>query len=153
MNTYNLERMFSSDGNPAIEATCTKMTLRFYRSLDTREHATVAAMFAPDGTWHRQGVLLNGPADVLAALEKRSPDRSTAHMLTNVWAEALDPDRARVHYYLSLREKIAKPGDPVLIRAGGVLYGTDDFVRLADGWHIQSKSSQPVIPAAETEKS
>jgi hypothetical protein len=145
--------MFPSDGNPAIEATCTKMTLRFYLSLDTREHASAAAMFAPDGTWHRQGVLLTGPADVLAALEKRSPDRSTAHVLTNVWAEALDPDRARVHYYVSVREKIAKPGEPVLIRAGGVQFSTDHYVRLADAWRIQSKRSQPVIPAAETEKS
>jgi hypothetical protein len=145
--------MFPSDGNPAIEATCTKMTLRFYLSLDTREHAAAAAMFAPDGTWHRQGVLLTGPADVLAALEKRSPDRSTAHVLTNVWAEALDPDHARVHYYVSVREKIAKPGEPVLIRAGGVQFSTDHYVRLADAWRIQSKRSQPVIPAAETEKS
>jgi hypothetical protein len=145
--------MFTTDGNSVIEAACIKMTLRFYRSLDTRDHEGVAATFAPDGTWHRQGVLLKGPADVLAALNKRSPDRSTAHIITNVWAETLDPDHARVHFYLSLRERIAKAGEPELIRTGGVSYGTDDFVRLADGWHLASKNSKPVIPAAETEKS
>jgi hypothetical protein len=127
------------------------MTLRFYRSLDTRDHEAVAAMFAPDGTWHRQGVLLDGPADVLAALNKRSPDRSTAHIITNAWGETLDPDHVRVHFYLSLRERIAKAGEPVLLRTGGVGYCNDNFVRLAEGWRVQSKSSKPVIPAAEAE--
>ena len=145
--------MFTSDGNPAIEAACTKMTLRFYRYLDTREHDAVAASFAPEGVWHRQGVALKGPAEVLAAMHKRSPQRSTAHVLSNVWAEALDPDHARVHYYLSMREAIAKSGGPTRhLRTGGVLYGTDTYVRLADGWRIQNKSSQQVLAAAETEK-
>jgi hypothetical protein len=146
--------MFLADSVPAIEAACTKVTLAFFRCLDTREHDTAAAFFAPDGVWHRPGgAALTGHDAILAALNKRPAERSTAHLLSNVWAEAIDPDHARVHFYLTLRESIAAPNGPAVFRSGGVLYGTDNYVRLADGWRIQTKGTQPVLAAAETEKS
>ena len=146
--------MFSTEGVPAIEAACVKLTLRFFRCLDTREHETAAAMFAPDGVWNRPGgAALRGNAEVLAALEKRPADRSTAHLLSNVWAEATDPDHVRVHFYLTLRERIAAENKPVVFNTGGVLYGTDHYIRLAEGWRIESKGTQRVLAAADTEKS
>jgi SnoaL-like domain len=145
--------MFLGDGVPAIEAACAKVTIRFFRALDAREHEAAAGFFAPDGVWHRAGTVLTGRPAIIEALAKRSPDRATAHLLSNVWAEAIDPDHARVHFYLTLRERVAAPNEPVIFRAGGVLYGTDTYVRLAEGWRIQTKSTQPVLPAAETEKS
>ncbi len=145
--------MFLADSVPAIEAACVKITLGFFRCLDTREHEAAAALFAPGGVWRRGGTVLNGQEAILAALNKRPAERSTAHLLSNVWAEAIDPDHARVHFYLTLRESIATPNQPVVFRSGGVLYGTDNYVRLADGWRIQDKGTQPVLAAAETEKS
>lgn len=130
-----------------------KVTLAFFRCLDTREHAAASALFAPNGVWHRGGTSLTGRAAILAALEKRPAERSTAHLLSNLWAETIDPDHARVHFYLTLRERIAAPDGPVVFRSGGVLYGTDNYVRLADGWRIQDKGTQPVLAAAETETS
>jgi hypothetical protein len=145
--------MFPPESVPAIEAACVKVTLRFFRCLDLREHETAAGLFAPDGIWNRLGTALAGRAAILAALNERPAERSTAHLLSNVWAETLDPDHARVHYYLTLRESIAKPNEPATHRTGGVLYGTDHYVQLADGWRIQSKGTQPVLAAADTEKS
>ncbi len=130
-----------------------KVTLAFFRCLDTRENEAAIALFAPDGVWHRGATALSGRAAILAALEKRPAERSTAHLLSNLWAEAVDPDHARVHFYLTLRESIAMPNQPVVFRSGGVLYGTDNYVRLAEGWRIQDKGTRPVLAAAETEKS
>jgi hypothetical protein len=145
--------MFPAESVPTIEAACVKVSLRFFRCLDLREHAAAAALFAPEGVWNRLGTALIGRASILAALERRPPERSTAHLVSNVWAEALDPDRVRVHYYLTLRESIAKSGEPPAFRTGGVLYGIDQYVQLAEGWRIQNKGTQPVLAAAETEKS
>jgi limonene-1,2-epoxide hydrolase len=145
--------MFSAESVPSIEADCIKVTLRFFRCLDTRAHEAAADMFAPDGVWNRPGgAALTGKSEILAALEMRPSDRSTAHLLSNVWAEAVDPDHARVHFYLTLRERIATHNEPVVFKTGGVLYGTDHYVRLAQGWRIQTKGTQRVLAAAETEK-
>lgn len=145
--------MFPSESVPTIEAACVKVTLRFFRCLDLREHEAAAKLFAPEGIWNRLGTELLGRAAILAALEKRPPERSTAHLLSNVWAEASDPDHVRVHFYLTLRERIAAENKPVVFNTGGVLYGTDHYVRLAEGWRIQSKGTQRVLAAADTEKS
>jgi hypothetical protein len=145
--------MFSTESGAAIEAECIKITLRFFRCLDTREHATAAQLFAPDGVWNRPGTVLSGRAAILESLHKRPPERTTAHLLSNVWSEALDADHARVHFYLTLRERLAAPGEPATVRSGsGVLYGVDTFVRSAEGWRIQTKATQPVLAAAEAEQ-
>ena len=85
----------------------------------------------------------------MAALQARPAGRATAHLLSNLWAETIDPDHARVHFYLTLRERIAKPNEPAVFYTGGVLYGIDAFVRLAEGWRIQTKGTQPVLAASE----
>jgi limonene-1,2-epoxide hydrolase len=145
--------MFSAESVPTIEADCVKVTIRFFRCLDTRDHAAAAAMFAPDGVWNRPGgAALNGRAAILAALDKRPAERATAHLLSNIWGEAVDPDHVRVHFYVTLRERIAAQNEPVAFNTGGVLYGTDDYIRLAEGWRIQSKGTQRVLAAADTEK-
>lgn len=140
--------MFPPDSVPAIEAACIKVTIRLFRCLDTRDHEAAAELFSPEAVWHRaRGAALTGRAQIRADLDARPANRATAHLLSNVWAEALDPDRARVHFYLTLRERVAEDGKPPVFRTGGVLYGVDEYVRLAEGWRIQSKRTQPVLPA------
>jgi hypothetical protein len=145
--------VFPPESVPAIEAACIKVTIRVFRCLDTRDHRGATDMFAPDGTWKRaRGNDLTGHAAILADLDSRPANRATAHLLSNMWAEAIDPDHARVHFYLTLRERVERPGEPAAHRAGGVLYGIDEYVRLPAGWRIQKKSTQQVLPSAETEK-
>ena len=64
------------------KAACEAVVLAFFHALDTRRHEAAAALMAPDGTWLRQGKLLTGPREVLAAMEARAPQRTTCQVIT-----------------------------------------------------------------------
>ncbi|MFY1874748.1 nuclear transport factor 2 family protein [Achromobacter xylosoxidans] len=83
------------------KATCEEVVLAFFHALDTRRHEAAAALMAPDGTWLRQGQLLTGPREVLAALEARPPQRTTCHVITNLRLLEYDGSRAMVGYFLT----------------------------------------------------
>jgi hypothetical protein len=65
-------------------AEAVELPARFFGALDGRRYADVAALMCRTGSWHRQGKVLDGPEGVLAALEERPADFSTAHVLTNL---------------------------------------------------------------------
>ncbi|AHC47376.1 nuclear transport factor 2 family protein [Achromobacter xylosoxidans] len=83
------------------KATCEAVVLAFFHALDTRRHEAAAALIAPDGTWLRQGQLLTGPREVLAALEARPPQRTTCHVITNLRLLEYDGSRAMMGYFLT----------------------------------------------------
>jgi hypothetical protein len=121
---------------------------RFFAGLDCRDHAGTAALVATDGSWHRQGTVLAGRAAVLAALEKRDPQRQTAHLITNLWVEHTTAETARVRFYLTAYETVTAvdgaTGAPQML---GVRDCTDDLV-LEDGeWRIACKNSRRFLPA------
>lgn len=84
-----------------VKAACEAVVLAFFHALDTRRHQAAAALMAPDGTWLRQGQLLTGPREVLAALEARPPQRTTCHVITNLRLLEYDGSRAVVGYFLT----------------------------------------------------
>ncbi|MFY3284964.1 nuclear transport factor 2 family protein [Achromobacter xylosoxidans] len=83
------------------KAACEAVVLAFFHALDTRRHEAAASLIAPDGTWLRQGQLLAGPREVLAALEARPPQRTTCHVITNLRLLEYDGSRAMVGYFLT----------------------------------------------------
>lgn len=83
------------------KAACEAVVLAFFHALDTRRHEAAAALMAPDGTWLRQGQLLTGPREVLAALAARPPQRTTCHVITNLRLLEYDGSRAMVGYFLT----------------------------------------------------
>ncbi|KOQ34005.1 nuclear transport factor 2 family protein, partial [Achromobacter xylosoxidans] len=83
------------------KAACEAVVLAFFHALDTRRHEAAAALIAPDGTWLRQGQLLTGPREVLAALEARPPQRTTCHVITNLRLLEYDGSRAMMGYFLT----------------------------------------------------
>lgn len=125
----------------------TALVMRFFRGLDTRDHAAVAALMAPDGVWVRQGTRLNGPAAVMAALEQRPANRVTCHLISNLWAEQFDEQRARLNFYLTAYEGVMENGALTGTRMAGVRYCTDELVYLEGGWRIKEKSSVAHMPA------
>jgi hypothetical protein len=131
-----------------IEAACVAVTLRFFRALDTFDVATAADAMAPDGVWDRQGKLLEGRGAIVEALEQRSRARATCHIITNITTEVAGPDRAFVRFYLTTYEGAATAGEVPVGRLFGIRYGTDEMVRLADGWRIKSKRSEALLRGA-----
>ncbi|MCZ8383827.1 nuclear transport factor 2 family protein [Achromobacter xylosoxidans] len=83
------------------KAACEAVVLAFFHALDTRRHEAAASLIAPDGTWLRQGQLLTGPREVLAALEARPPQRTTCHVITNLRLLEYDGSRAMMGYFLT----------------------------------------------------
>jgi ketosteroid isomerase-like protein len=128
-------------------AQATALVMRFFRGLDTRDHAAVAALMAPDGVWVRQGKPLNGPAAVMAALKQRPVNRVTCHLITNVWAEHFDAQRARLNFYLTAYEGSVTDSVIAGVRMLGMRYCTDELVYLEDGWRIREKTSVAHMPA------
>ncbi len=131
-----------------IEAACVAATLRFFRGLDTRENDVVVSTMAPDGVWDRQGKLLEGRAAILAALEQRPANRATCHIITNISTEIVGPDRAFVRFYLTAYEGAVSGSEVPVARLAGIRYGTDELVRLPEGWRIKEKRSQAALRGA-----
>ena len=135
--------MISQDYN-ALAA----VVYRFFAGLDTRDHAAAAALMASNGIWNRQGKALVGPAEVMAALERRDPKRQTAHVVTNLWIEEATESTARVRFYMSAYETHTgpdgKPGEPQFL---GVRSCTDELIKEGGEWRIQSKTSRRFLPA------
>ncbi|MFM1987144.1 MAG: hypothetical protein RJA99_101 [Pseudomonadota bacterium] len=130
------------------ESACCAATLRFFRALDAREHAACVAAFAAGGVWHRQGQALATPEAIAASLEKRPADRITAHLITNLIAEPLGPDRIAVRFLLTAYEGPV-PGEsgPPPAKLAGVLDGRDEYVRTPAGWKLAEKRTRPVFKA------
>jgi len=128
-----------------IEAACTAVTLRFFRGLDLRDHELSAAMMAPDGIWERQGKLIEGRAAILEALSQRPESRATCHVITNILVEVVDADRARVLFYLTTYEGAVAGSETPVARLFGMRAGTDEMVRLPEGWRIKEKRSRAML--------
>jgi hypothetical protein len=128
-----------------IEAACVAVTLRFFRGLDAREPEMSAGAMAPDGVWDRQGTLLEGRAAIVEALKQRPANRVTAHIITNITTEIVGPERAFVRFYLTTYEGMATGSEAPAARLVGARYGTDEMVRLPEGWRIKDKRSQQML--------
>lgn len=131
------------------EAACIQATFEFFRQLDARDHAACVAAFAPGGIWHRQGQALNTPEAMMASLEKRPAGRVTSHLINNPIAQSHGPDRVVVQFLLSAYDGPATDdGGATTARFAGVMDGTDEYCRTAEGWRLAVKSTRPVFKGA-----
>ena len=130
------------------EQDCTDVVLAFFRALDQREHASVAALLSPSGTWHRQGTALTGPQAVLDALSKRDPNRHTAHVITNLQISVQSPELATARFYLVAYESLenAAPGLSEAPKLVAIRDCVDELVCLSGQWRIQKKTSRRQLP-------
>ena len=132
----------------SAEQDCADVVLAFFRALDQREHASVAALLSPSGTWHRQGAVLNGPQAVLDALSKRDPNRHTAHVITNVQITMQSRDRATARFYLVAYESQGDPASDLsdAPRLVAIRDCVDELVQISGQWQIQQKTSRRQLP-------
>lgn len=106
---------------------CSQAVMRFYGALDAGDIAGVASWMAPEGVWHRQGQVLRGPAEVLAALQQRPAGRVTAHLVNNLVVDLDEAgDMARVRYMLLVfRHDRQQAGTGPVAIAGSLLSITE----------------------------
>jgi ketosteroid isomerase-like protein len=106
---------------------CSQAVMRFYGALDAGDIAGVASWMAPEGVWHRQGQVLRGPAEVLAALQQRPAGRVTAHLVNNLVVDLDEAgDTASVRYMLLVfRHDRQQEGTGPVAIAGSLLSITE----------------------------
>jgi hypothetical protein len=112
---------------------------RFFRALDDRDYATLGALLAKGGVWHRQGAELRSLADIEAAMAKRSPTMRIHHLLTNLYAEPQGEDEAAVvGYMLVIRhDSGAEPAGPSPFHGVENIRTTRARLRkTSNGWRI-----------------
>ncbi|MPT26383.1 MAG: nuclear transport factor 2 family protein [Achromobacter sp.] len=128
-----------------VKAACEAVVLAFFHALDTRRHPSAAALMAPDGTWLRQGRLLTGPAEVLAALEARPPQRTTCHVITNLRLLEHRGSQATVGYFLTAYDSDpqAQDGTPRLV---AIRDCQDRLVASGQDWRLAEKRSRRHLP-------
>ena len=125
---------------------CQQLTARFYAALDASDFEQLAQAFLPAGIWHRQGKVLQGPTEVLAALANRPTGRTTAHLVQNLVVDFSGGDTATVRYMtLVYRHDASPPVSPPapLGLPLAISLNEDHLKRDEDGhWRILLKKSQ-----------
>ncbi|MGH8814202.1 MAG: nuclear transport factor 2 family protein [Advenella sp.] len=135
----------------AVMKQCESQVMHFFRSLDERRYDALADLLAPDAIWRRQGKVLTGPAQVLQALQQRSPTMKIAHIITNLVFEECETQRCTIRgYMLVIRHE---PGGPV--QGPCPLQGIESvrnvhiqMKQVADSWLIAELSAEDTIFAA-----
>jgi hypothetical protein len=113
---------------------------RLFLFLDERHYADLAALFAPDGCWHRQGHALRGRDAIVKALSARSATMRICHVITNGMVEPAGEDRAEAQCVMTAYRydngavvnappEIAGPAVMARVRAR--------LLHLPEGWRIE----------------
>lgn len=130
-----------------IEHACTALSHAFAHHLDQRDYAGVAAQFADNGVWIRHGKRLEGPGQILEAMNQRPANQFTRHLTTNVHFIAVGPERARASVYnisyfsfdVTELPGTFEPAQQMLIEF------EDSYVNTADGWKILERDTRPLL--------
>lgn len=77
-----------------------QLIARFYDYLDGGRHEELVSLMAPDGTWLRRNIVLQGRDAVREALRQRPITVTTRQAVTNLIVDLAAHDRADASYYL-----------------------------------------------------
>lgn len=128
--------------------TCRSLSARFYRLLDAGDYDAVAALFAPEGCWLRQGTRLVGADSIRAALERRSTEILIRHLLMNVDVEPVDENIIDVFGAVLVFRAQGKAADAPLRMPGTpstLMNIHDRYVLTAGDWKLANKSGQRIL--------
>ena len=127
----------------AIEWDCAQNLTRFFNYFDQWRYDDMAAMFAPDGVWHRAGKSLQGEAVIIAELNKRSRTQTVRHVITNVQVDVTDESSAEFMLYVTayIHDSGTKAADPPKIQMPSLLLVVPGQMVKWDGqWKVASMS-------------
>ena len=120
----------------------------FFRYLDDQQYDELAALFAPEGVWHRAGKALRGPNGVREAMAQRPAGFTTRHIITNIVIDATSSNHVHASYYMTVfmhegAERATKQVPLELPLHVSVFDQT--FIRSGSGWLIQGLSGLPTF--------
>jgi ketosteroid isomerase-like protein len=124
------------------ERACERLLVEYVRRVDFGEAASLADLFAADGIWEAEGLVLDGREAIRTHFLRRQGviRRVSRHLVTNVAVDVEAPDAARsLSYFANLRVDRAE-GDLSLPVAIGLPKYTGEyhttFRREGEGWRM-----------------
>ena len=69
--------------------------------LDEQEYSQLVSLFKVDGLWKRQGDLLQGHLQIMAALSKRPTTQQIRHVISNAFLASYDGKSATLIAYMT----------------------------------------------------
>jgi SnoaL-like domain len=121
-----------------------QLTNRFFYCLDEFRYQDLVALMTPDASWHRQGKVLRGAADALAALSERPSTMRIRHVITNFFVAEADGDSASTIAYMTAYrhdDGTERPMPRTIPGPFRVLLVKTRFSRQQDGWLIAEQSA------------
>jgi hypothetical protein len=79
-----------------------RAVISHWAALDAGDYEAVAAGFAENGVWHRQGKELKGPGMVSAAMAERPKGARTRHIVTNVLSNMKNEAEIDIDFYMTV---------------------------------------------------
>jgi len=79
----------------------TQLIHQLFYFLDEQDYPQLVGLFKPDGLWKRQGELLQGPAQIMAALLKRPTTQQIRHVISNAFLAEHDSKSATLIAYMT----------------------------------------------------
>lgn len=125
---------------------CNQATHRFFHRLDERRYVDMLDMMLPDAIWLRQGRRLCGHAQIMEALEARSPTMRVRHVMSNGFVESESADSAHyIAYMVGYRYDDGVVRQPPLTINGParMLLVDTQFVRRNGAWLIRETHVVP----------
>jgi hypothetical protein len=101
----------------------TQLIHQLFYLLDERDYPRLASLFKSDGVWRRQGAVLLGHEQIIAALSKRSNTQRIRHVISNTFLPSFESGAASLIAYMtayrfddgSVRPGLVKIGGPFLL--------------------------------------
>ncbi len=97
----------------AAERGAVKVLISHWAALDAAVYPAVAAGFAEDGVWHRQGKELKGPAMVSQAMAERAKGARTRHVITNLLSIVKSETEVETEFYMTVFSHHAETETPL----------------------------------------
>ena len=130
-----------------IEAECVALSNAFAYHLDHKEYPALIALFAPNGTFVRTGVRLEGRENILAAMQQRPADQFTRHVTTNFHFTHVGHDSARAVFYNQSYFIFAPDRPPYAYSPERMMLldFIDIYTRTTDGWRFLERDARPLL--------
>ena len=125
-----------------IQSACERLSILYARMVDFKQYELVPEVFTEDAFLNAGGPL-RGMEKIAKGMSRRPETLRSRHVLTNIFIQVLDADRARGTSYLSLYRHVGEeslsPGAIELSGPAAVGEYEDEFRRTEDGWRISSR--------------
>lgn len=124
----------------AIKRACEEVNIAYARHVDFREMDALIDTFTVDCELEAMGQKMNGHKGLIKFMEDRPASRKSLHVLTNIWVNVLDADRAEGKtYFLNFRNDAVASGPAPHTTPVMVGYMDDNYARTPGGWKFSRR--------------